>query len=244
LKRVTPSFTVEYRQAKRPNTGSTKLGWAHARPAPEVAEKGSRVAISAFKTPLPADVISPSIPRGRILPSLVEAARGTGQADAERAQSRSQGSAAKAGHATQVTGDETVAGRLGENIYSAEGLEPLVAVVATNPRLESPTPSDPSATKAGTPRSEKRTRRPAEKRAQFDRASTSADMFKTPPMSSTSGLPPIDKPSSTSRTSRILDRYVFRDERLPGESWKRRIEARRERRAQAPASLTEPIGSE
>jgi hypothetical protein len=39
LKRVTPSFTVEYRQAKRPNTGSAKLGWAHAQPAPEVAEK-------------------------------------------------------------------------------------------------------------------------------------------------------------------------------------------------------------
>jgi hypothetical protein len=49
-------------------------------------------------------------------------------------------------------------------------------------------------------------------------------------VSSTSGLPPVDKPSSTTRTSRILDRYVFRDELGPGKSWKRRIEARRERR--------------
>jgi hypothetical protein len=50
-------------------------------------------------------------------------------------------------------------------------------------------------------------------------------------VSSTSGSPPVDKPSSTTRTSRILGRYVFRDELSPGESWKRRIEARRERRA-------------
>jgi hypothetical protein len=56
-------------------------------------------------------------------------------------------------------------------------------------------------------------------------------MSETAPVSSTSGLPTVDKPSSTMRTSRILDRYVFRDELGPGKSWKRRIEARRERRA-------------
>jgi hypothetical protein len=235
LKRVTSSFTVEYRRAKRPNTGSAKLGWAHARPAQGVAEKASRIAISAFKIAAAhssADVISPSIPRGRILPSLVEAASGTGKADAQRAQSRSQGSAAKAGHATQVTGDGTVARQLGEHIYSAEDLEPLVALEATTPRLESPTPSDPRATKARMPRLEKRISRPAKKHAKFDHASsTSAGMSETEPMVSTSGLAPVDKPSSTTRTSRILDRYVFRAERGPGESWKRRIEARRERRA-------------
>ena len=100
MKRVTPSFTVEYRQAKRPNTGSAKPGWAHAKPAPAgLDEKANRIAISAFKTVAakpPADVISPSIPSGRILPSLVETAPVTGQADAGGAQSRSYGSAAKA----------------------------------------------------------------------------------------------------------------------------------------------------
>jgi hypothetical protein len=235
LKRVTPSFTVEYRQAKRPNTGSAKLGWAHTQPAPEVAEKGSRVAISAFKTAAghsPAEVISPSIPRGRILPSLVEAAPGTTQADAERAQSRSEGSDAKAVYATQLPRDRTVARQLGENIYSAEDLEPLVAAAATTPRLESPTSAGPSPTKARTPRLEKRIRRPADKHAKFDHASsTSAGMSETAPMGSTSGLAPVDKPLSTRRTSRILDRYVFRAERGPGESWRRRIEVRRERRA-------------
>jgi hypothetical protein len=241
LKRVTPSFTVEYRQAKRPNTGSAKLGWARAQPAPEVAEKGSRVAISAFKTAAghsPAEAISPSIPRGRILPSL-ETLPVTGQADAERAQSRSEGSAAKADHATQLPRDGTVARQLGENIYSAEDLEPLVAVGATTPRLERPTSSDLSASKTRTPRSEKQIRHPAEKHAKLDHDSNasadtsnaSADTSETAPMGSTSGLAPVDEPLSTTRTSRILDRYVFRAERGPGESWKRRIEARRERRA-------------
>jgi hypothetical protein len=235
LKHVTPSFTVEYRQNKRPNTGSAKLGWAQAPPAPEVAEKGNRVAISAFKTTAahsPAEVVSPSIPRGRILPSLVETLAGTGQAEAERTQLRGGRSAAKAGSITQVPGDGTVARRPGGHIYSLEDREPLVAVGATAPRLESPTPSDPSASDARTPRSKKRIRRPAEKHARFDPASsTSADVSETAPMVSTSSLAPVDRPSSTARTSRILDRYVFRQERGPGESWKRRIEARRERRA-------------
>jgi hypothetical protein len=228
LKRVTPSFTVEYRQAKRPSTGSAKPGWANVRPAPiGLDEKTNRTAISGFKTvgaQLPADVISPSIPSGRILPSLVETALVAGQADAGDAQSRSCGAAA------QVPADGTVARQLGQ-ACPAEGLEPSVAV-ATIRRLEQPTTSDLSAEKAGTPRSEKGTHRPAEKQEKLDNAPrTSADRSETAPVNSTSGSPPVDKPSSTTRTSRILGRYVFRDELSPGESWKRRIEARRERRA-------------
>jgi hypothetical protein len=223
LKRVMPSFTVEYRQGKRLNNRSAKLGWAHAKPAPAgVDEKANRIAISAFKTVAahpPADVVLPSIPPGRVLPSLIETAPMTGQADAGGARSKTYG----------VLAEGTVARHFREHAYPVEDLEPSAA---TTFRLKQPATSDPSATKAGTPRSEKRTRRPAEKRPKFNHASgTSADMSKTPPMSSTSGFPPVDKPSSTSRTSRILDRYVFRDEGGPGESWKRRIEARRERRA-------------
>jgi hypothetical protein len=235
LKRVTPSFTVEYRQAKRPNPRSVKPGWADLRPAQiGRGEKANRIAISAFKTVAtkrPADVISPSVPSGRILPSLVETIPGTGQADAGSAQSRSYRGAAQAGHATQAPADGAVARQLGEHVYPAEDLEPSIAV-ATKLRLRQPTTSDTSAEKAETPRSEKRSRRPAEKQEKLDNAPRrSADSSETAPVSSTSGLPPVDKPSSTTRTSRILDRYVFRDERGPGESWKRRIEARRERRA-------------
>jgi hypothetical protein len=234
LKRVTPSFTVEYRQAKRPNAGSAKLGWAHAKPAPAgVDEKANRIVISAFKTVaghLPADVISPSIPPGRILPSLVEAAPVTWQADAAGAQSRSCGGAAQAGHAARVPVDGTLARQVGEHVYPAEDLEPLITV-ATILRLKQRATSDPSAVRARTQRSEKRTRRPAEKQEKLDNAPmTSAEGCEPAPVSSTSGLPPVGKPSSTTRTSRILGRYVFRDGLSPGESWKRRIEARRERR--------------
>jgi hypothetical protein len=175
LKRATPSFTVEYRQAKRPNTGSAKLGWAHAKPAPPGSdEKVNRIAMSAFKTVAahpPSDVISPSIVPGRILPSLIQTAPVTEQADA-------------------------------------------------------------SVEKAGAPRSEKRSRRPAEKQEKLDNSpGPSAKQCEPAPVGSISGLPTGGKPSSTTRASRILGRYVFRDELSPGESWKRRIEARRERRA-------------
>jgi hypothetical protein len=234
LKRVTPSFTVEYRQAKRPNTGSAKLGSAHAKPAPAGLDgEANRIAISAFKIVAakpPADGRSPPMPSGRILPSLVETAPVTGEADGGGARSTNHGSAAKAGHFTQVAADGIVA-RQGEHTYPAEDLEPSIAV-ATILRLKQATTSDLSVEKAVTARSEKRTRRPAEKQEKLDNTPrTSADRAETAPVSSTSGSPPVDKPSSTTRTSRILGRYVFRDELSPGESWKRRIEARRERRA-------------
>jgi hypothetical protein len=115
LKRLTPSFTVEYRQAKRAITGSTKPGWADAKPEPVgLDEKVNRIAISAFKTVAakpPADGRSPPMPSGRILPSLDETALMAGQANAGSAQSRSHESAAKAGHSTQVAAGGTAARR-------------------------------------------------------------------------------------------------------------------------------------
>jgi hypothetical protein len=231
LKRVTPSFTVEYRQTKRPNTGSAKLGWAHAKPAPAgIDETANRIGISAFKTVAarpPADVISPLILPGRILPSLIETAPVT----AGGAQSKSHGRASEAAVAAQIPGDDTVAGHFGEHAYPAEDLALSIAV-APILRLKNPATSDLSVQKAVTPRSGKRTRRPAEKHAKFDHASSpSADMSETAPRSSTAGLPPVDKHSSTTHTSRILDRYVFRDKLGPRKGWKRRIEAQRQRRA-------------
>ena len=190
--------------------------------------------MSAFKTVAahpPSDVISPSIVPGRVLPNLIETAPVTEQADARGAQSKSRGSASKAAHAAQEPGDGIVAGHIGEHAYPAEDLEPSIAV-APILRLKDPTTSDLSVEKAGAPRSEKRSRRPAQKQEKLDNSPrTSAEQCEPAPMSSTSGLPPVGKPSSTTRASRILGRYVFRDELSPGESWKRRIEARRERRA-------------
>jgi hypothetical protein len=233
LKRITPSFTIEYRQAKRPSPGSAKPGWANVRPAPiGLDEKTNRTAMSVFKTVVvqpPADVTSPPIPSGRILPSLVETAVVARQADVGGAQSRGSGGAAQAGPATQAPADRTAARQLGAQVYPAEGLEPSTAAPAI---LWLKQPSRLSAEEAGTPRSEKRTRRPADKHKKLDSApTTSPAKLETVPVSSTSGSPPVDKPSSATRTNRILGRYVFHDERGPGESWKRRIEAQRERRA-------------
>ena len=235
MKRATPSFTVEYRQAKRPNTGSAKLGWAHAKPAPPGGdEKANRIAMSAFKTVAahpPSDLISPSIVPGRVLPNLIETAPVTEQTDARGAQLKSHGSASKAAHAAQERGDGTVAGHIGEYTYPAEDLEPSIAVDPLL-RLKDPTTSHLRVKKAGAPRSEKRSRRPAQKQENLDHyPGPSAKQCEPSPVSSISGLPPVGKPSSTTRASRILGRYVFRDELSPGESWKRRIEARRERRA-------------
>jgi hypothetical protein len=234
LKRATPSFTVEYRQAKRPDTGTAKLGWAHAKPAPPGSDgKANRIAMSAFKTVAahpPSDVISPSIVPGRVLPSLIETAPVTEQADARGDQSKSHGSASKAAHAAQEPGDRIVGGHIGEHAYPAEDLEPSIAV-APILRLKDPTTSDLSVGKAGAPRSEKRSRRPAQKEKLDHSPVPSAKQCEPAPVGSISGLPPVGKPSSTTRASRILGRYVFRDELSPGESWKRRIEARRERRA-------------
>ena len=242
MKRATPSFTVEYRQAKRPNTGSAKLGWAHAKPAPPGGdEKANRIAISAFKTVAahsPSDVISPSILPGRILPRLTETAPVTGQADGGGAQSKSHGSASKAARAAQEPGDGTVADHIGKRAYPAEDLELSIAV-APILRLKDPTTSDLSVEKAGAPRSEKRSRRPAPKQEKLDNSlGPSAKQCEPAPVGSIPGLSSVGKPSSTTRASRILGRYVFRDELSPGESWKRRIEARRERRVGAVLSST------
>ena len=134
LKRVTPSFTVEHRQARRPNSGSVKPGWAHATPVPAgLDEKANRIAISAFKTVVAepvTDLISPLV-TGRVLQSLIETTPVTGQADAEGAQSRSHGSAAKAGHATQVPGDGTAARHFGERAYAHDLTNSAIAMKAT-----------------------------------------------------------------------------------------------------------------
>ena len=135
LKRASPSFTVEYRQAKRPKA-SAKLGWARAQPAPEVAEKANRSRYPLSKLRLLARQsrsYRPQIRTAAFYQILVEAALGSVQADAKRVQSRSHGSAARAGHVTQVTRDRTAARQLGEHTYSAEDREPLVALGSHDP---------------------------------------------------------------------------------------------------------------
>jgi hypothetical protein len=228
LKRVIPSFTVEHRQARRPNSGGAKPDSAHAKPVPAgLDQNANRIAISAFKTVAaqpPVDVILPSIPPGRVLPSLVEAAPVTGRADVGGARSRSYGGTARAGHAARVPVDRRSTRQVDEHVYPAEDLEPSIAVDTILRLKQRPTfPQGAGSVSPIFPFS------PSEK---IDATPlTSAEGCEPAPVSSASGVPPVAKPLPATRTSRILGRYVFRDELSPGDSWKRRIEARRERRA-------------
>jgi hypothetical protein len=232
LKRTTPSFTVEYRQAKRrPNSASAKPSWANAKlVATGLDEQTNRIAMSAFKTAAakpPATVIAPSIPSARILPSLVETVPVTGPSSLESAESGSYGSASQAGHAKPASASETGALQLGERVCTAEGLKPP-PVVAAILLSEQPATSRLGVGKAATRRPKKRTER---QEKSDDAPGTSADRSETTLTNLASESPPVSVPSSTVRKSRILGRYVFRDELRPGESWKRRNETRRERRA-------------
>jgi hypothetical protein len=229
LKRVTRTFTVEYRQSRRPNAGSTRADWAQAKPAPAgIDDKVNRMTLSTFKAAashLPTDAISASAALGRILPSLDQVALATKQVKAKGTQSR------RYRRAAQSRAEGEVSGKLDPQIHSAIAFEPSVAA-ATIPQLERATSMDRSVPKTRPSRSDKRTPRPAENLKKFDPASrSSADMTKASPVISTADILLIDKPPSPSRTSRILDRYVFRDERGLGDRWKRKIEARRERRS-------------
>jgi hypothetical protein len=235
LKRATPSFTVEYRQAKRPNSGSAKPGWANAKPAQTgVDAQTNRIAISAFKTAAvkpPAETGAASIPSGRILPSLVETAPVIGQSNLGSAESGNYGKALQAGDVKSASADGTAARQLAEHGYAAEGLGPPLAVAAPL-LLEQPATLHVAGGKAATPRPKKGTGHRTERQEKLDEApGTSAHRSEVILTNSVPDLPTVSEPSSTVRKGRILGRYVFRDELGPGESWKRRIEARRERRA-------------
>jgi hypothetical protein len=250
LKRATPSFTVEYRQTKRRlNPGDTKLGSVEASLAPiGLNETTHRVAIAAFKAASakqPAEVVAHSIPAGRILPSLVEADSVTAQSSLGRpdnmaeprktenprdgsAKSNSYGDARQVEHSTPAPTSQTAARPLGDPIRAAEGLEPPLAVAGTLVR------GQPVAPRRGvgglaTAKSKKRMSHPVERQKNLDEVGSTdrSDIVLTNSVSDASA---VGEPSSSVRKGRILGRYVFRDNLRPGESWKRRIETRRERR--------------
>jgi hypothetical protein len=227
LKRVPPSFIVEYRQTRqRPSPGGVKLSWADTNRVPRGPNKTThRDAISVFNTASaeqPAEVVAPSISAGRILPSLVEAEPLTAQ---------SSSGARQTGHITPAPVSQTAARPLSEPIHAAKGLEPPLAVASTLVP-EQPVTSHLGVAKVARPRLKKRTGHPAERQEKLvDAAPPPPSRSDIALTNSPSDLPAVGEPSSTVRKGRILGRYVFRDELRPGETWKRRIETRRERRA-------------
>jgi hypothetical protein len=205
LKRATPSFTVEHRQTKRrQHSGGAELDRVDANWVPtSPKETTRRIAISVFKTAStekPAGVAVPSIPSGRILPSLAETEPSTvphGDVVRSRKAEHPTDEGAKsnfhgAGHTSAAPTNQSATRRLGEAI----------------------------------------SRRGRTKVEEADAPDRQDDLSDAPvaPADRSSELPAVSEPSSTVRKDRILRRYVFRDELRPGESWKRKIERRRERR--------------
>ena len=249
MKRSTPSFTVEYRQTKRRlHPGGAKLGSGQENSPPiGLNETTHRVAISAFKTAStkqPGEVVANSIPAARVLPSLIEADPVTGKSssgrpnnmveprDAENPRDGGAKSTSYSGarHTTPARTSETAARPLGDPIDAAEGLKPPLAAAGTLVREQPVTPRL-GAGELATPKSKKRMGHPAEWRKNLDDTPVGpthrSDITLT---DAASDVPAVGVPSSSIRKGRILGRYVFRDDLGPGDSWKRRIETRRERR--------------
>jgi hypothetical protein len=149
----------------------------------------------------------------------------------ESAKSNSQSDVRQVEPTTSATTSQTAACPLADPIHTAEGLEPPLAVAGTL------VPEQPVTPRRGigelaTPKSKKRMVHPAERQGNLYNTPVEttgrSDIALT---NSASDAPAVGEPSSSARKGRILGRYVFRDELGPGESWKRRIETRRERRA-------------
>ena len=179
------------------------------------------------------------VPAGRILPSLVEADPVTGQssrgrpnnvAEPRETENPRDGNAGAllVEHTTPPPTSQAAPRSLGDPIHAGEGLEPPLAVAGTLVRGE------PVAPRLGvgelvTPKSKKRMSHPVERQKNLDEVG-STDRSDIALTNSVSDASPVGEPSSSVRKGRILGRYVFRDDLRPGESWKRRIETRRERR--------------
>jgi hypothetical protein len=144
--------------------------------------------------------------------------------------STSCGSARQVEHTTPARTSETVARPRDNPIHAAEGLEPPLAAAGT---LVPEQPGTPRlrVRELAAPKSKKRMGHLAEWRKTLDDTPVGpthrSDIALT---GAASDVPAVGEPSSSIRKGRILGRYVFRDDLGPGDSWKRRIETRRERR--------------
>jgi hypothetical protein len=253
LKRAVRSFTIETRQTKRRlKSGSGSTGLFEAAPVPTaLSEQPHRVAEALFKAgaAIPsAAIIAPSATTGRILPSLIDAAtltapsksRVSGRDAKPRSVAKPRGRAPRSddeGGAAQ-TGDRK-RGPENENvtavsphrapIRASEFVEPPLAVAATlstEPRAT----TRAGARKAAAPKPKKLTPLPVERHEDMDvvrLASASRSAIAATESMSVPSSP--SEPSSSNRKGRILGRYVFGNELKPGENWKRRLHARRQR---------------
>jgi hypothetical protein len=238
LKRSTPSFTVEFRQSKRPKPGSSQTSWVSERLAPTaLIKEPERIAESAFK--LVADhplMGSPeaSLPLRRILPSLVDLESPSTPSLSVDAKPRGakrrklgaigSGEVRQAEARRQTPETKTSTDALGEPA-------PVSIEAPTPPSKERATHRAPVRT-GKTSKPKKQSSRPADWRDKLEgvRSAPASPATTIVPGKSTSDAPPVSDPVANVRKARVLSRYVFRNDLPPGNGWKRRIQAQRDRR--------------
>ena len=239
LKRITPSFTVEFRHAKRSKFGNARPSWTNERTGPTPPIKESRRAAAAiFKhADIPQTDDGPSATM-RILPSLTE--RDTLAAPpvsktlgaAREARKRFEQRTIQSGEVDQ----EGHRGRAADDGVRADPLEePVQVPVGREPQLEMPKPQSGRVAKArntarkggsaGPTEQPKREPDRVEKLDSVREASYRAHgADKAEPTREA-----ISPPVAGVRKARVL-RHVFRDDFAPGDGWKRRIQTQRDRR--------------
>lgn len=248
MKRSVRPFTVEVRQTKkRLKPAEANPSWIDAMlVTTEPVQKSRSLAPPAFKTAaadMPSEVAAPAIPSRRILPSLLEADRATATADAQSENLERRGDADKrkdpkprsyGATASAVRRRPRTEGERPTLPPAAAPAEPLRVAENVEPRLD--IPASASEQSAAPRASARKVRAARPKTPRFVPPTDAVVRLATAVRSD--GAANVEKPdapahrdpSTDNRKNRVLSRYVFRDEQRPGENWKQRLRARRERR--------------
>jgi hypothetical protein len=244
LKRTTPSFTVEFRQAKRRKPRSPRTGWLDAKGPPTTATKEPQdIAVSTFKPA--ADNVqiegrAPSTISGRILPSLLEmdslnappiSGTSRGTYSPRRAKNKPDLRTTASAVVTQAeyrTKAETSTHSAEKSVRVSKDLEPGFGATKAPPEQIAEQRADLRQIGKSSPK------RPARSPADRSGELAGAPLASLDPMAgadSKSDFPSVREPIADARKARVLSRYIFRDEFAPADGWKRRIQMQRDRRA-------------
>jgi hypothetical protein len=239
LKREVPSFTVEIRQQRRKSISENgKTNWVDASMASLAADPEShRAAASVFKPAAPDTRTARS---GRILPSINETATVSETATPDpwkepppREARKSDERQARPRPVARESDTQQHRQAL-ENLFAKKPSEPK----APEPRIAEPLPDlaavfsvkvEPPAVVAEVKKPPKPT---VARTIKAPKVAAKAELSPTPKLEIVVDEPALlVETSPRARKRAIVGRYVLRDESEPGQSWKRRLLARREGRS-------------
>jgi hypothetical protein len=240
LKRITPSFTVEFRHSKRSKLGNVRPSWVNERtgPTPPINES-RRAAAAIFKHDDIPQTDDGSSATMRILPSLTERdslaappilkALGAAREARKRFEPRTiqSGEGNQGGHRGRATDD-------GVRAESLE--EPERVPVGREPQLETQEPqagriakARNTARKGGTAKPTEQLKREPDRAERLD--SVRGTSYRAQAAAKAKPTPEAVSPRAAGvRKARVLRRHVLRDDFAPGDGWKRRIQTQRDRR--------------